>query len=271
MKISVVINTYNAEKHLQPVLEAVKDFDEILICDMYSTDRTIEIANRYHCTVLYHERTNFVEPARNTAIHSAAHDWVLLLDADEIVTPALKHFLYQQIKRTDCPSGIRIPRKNYFMGRFMHSVYPDYLIRFFRKKDTYWPPCIHSLPQIEGKIETIPAGRKDLAFIHLANDSVAANINKTNQYSVHEIKKRKSKSYPFHSLIGETVFRFFKLYILKGGFRDGKAGLAYAGLNAFYKFATIAKIWEARTKACDMDPELLITQSTLKKDADNNI
>ena len=71
MKISVVINTYNAEKYLERVLEAVKGFDEILICDMYSTDNTIPIAQKYNCTIIYHENTGYVEPARNYAIQSA--------------------------------------------------------------------------------------------------------------------------------------------------------------------------------------------------------
>ena len=136
MKISVVINTYNAEKYLERVLEAVKGFDEILICDMYSTDNTIPIAQKYNCTIIYHENTGYVEPARNYAIQSAKYPWVLVIDADEIVPPALKDFLYKRIQEENCPSGIRIPMKNYFMGRFMHCVYPSYLLRFV-KKETY--------------------------------------------------------------------------------------------------------------------------------------
>ena len=256
MKISVVINTYNAEKHLERVLKAIKDFDEILICDMYSTDQTIEIAKKYDCTIIYHEKTDVVEPARNFAIQSAAYEWVLLLDADEQVPLALKDFLYEQIKHPDCPVGFRIPRKNYFMGRFMHCVYPDLLLRFFKKERTYWPPYVHAQPQVQGRIVNLSRKRKELAFIHLANDSVSTNIRKTNQYTENELSKRRNRRYPIFSLIGETLFRFFKLYILKGGFRDGKAGLVYCGLNAFYKYATIAKIWESRVKEENIDPEL---------------
>lgn len=256
MKISVVINTYNAEKHLDRLLRAVAGFDEILICDMHSTDQTIEIAKKYGCTIVYHAKTDIVEPARDFAIQSAAHEWVLLIDADELVPPALKEFLYEQIRRSDCPSGFRIPMKNYFMGRFMRCVYPSLLLRFFKKEETYWPPYVHAQPLVKGRVVNLPKKRKDLAFIHLANDSVSTNIRKTNQYTENELSKRKSRRYPFYSLIGETLFRFFKLYILKGGFRDGKAGLVYCGLNAFYKYATIAKIWESRVKEENIDPEL---------------
>ncbi|MGZ5262160.1 MAG: glycosyltransferase, partial [Kaistella sp.] len=65
MGISAVINTYNADLHLEKVLECVKDFDEILICDMGSTDRTLEIAKKFNCAIVPHEKLTFVEPARN--------------------------------------------------------------------------------------------------------------------------------------------------------------------------------------------------------------
>lgn len=256
-RISVVINTFNAERHLERVLRSVKDFDEILVCDMHSTDRSIAIAREYGCTIVYHDHTGFVEPARNFAIQSARHPWVLVIDADEIVPSSLKEYLYARTASPDCPDGIRIPMKNYFMGRFMHSDYPSLHLRFFRKEKTYWPPFVHAHPQVQGRIETISGKRKELALVHLANDSVATNIRKTNQYTENELARRKTKKYPFCSLMGETFFRFLKLYLFKGGYKDGKAGLVYCGLNAFYKYVTIAKIWETRVRKEDIDPELI--------------
>lgn len=245
MKISVVINTFNAEKHLERVLDHVKDFDEIVICDMYSTDDTLKIAQEYGCTIVHHDKVGFVEPARNFAIQSATHEWVLVIDADEIVPEALKRYLYEQITLPDCPEGIRIPMKNYFMGQFMRAAYPSYLLRFFKKDRVDWPPVVHAQPGIKGHIYTIPKHRKDLAFIHLANDSVYANIQKTNTYTEKEKEKRKQKEYNYFSLFYEPFFRFFKFYIIKGGILDGKAGLLFASLNAIYKYTTIAKVWES--------------------------
>lgn len=256
-RISVVINTFNAEQSLQRVLESAKEFDEIVICDMHSTDRTIEIATQYHCKIVYHEKKNFCEPARNFAIQSASHEWVLVVDADELIPEKLRLYLYEQIQREDCPDAIRIPRKNYFMGRFMHSSYPDYITRFAKKKRIDWPEYIHSTPVIDGKTERIPSKRKDLAFIHLANDSSETIIRKLNTYTGKEVERRKNKNYGMCALFYNTAFRFFKSYVLKGGFRDGKAGLAYAGLKAMYKFATIVKIQESQLKESDMDKDLL--------------
>ena len=68
MKISVVINTYNAEAYLESVLKTLKDYDEILVCDMYSTDRTIEIAEKYNCHIIYHEHVGYVPSCKQNMI-----------------------------------------------------------------------------------------------------------------------------------------------------------------------------------------------------------
>ena len=256
MKISVVIQTLNSEKFLERVLQSVKAFDEIVICDMYSTDKTIEIAERYNCKIVFHEKTNYCEPARNFAIQAASHEWVLVVDSDEIVPDALRKYLYEFIQSPDTLNGIWIPRKNYLMGRFMHGDYPDYILRFFRKEGAYWPPYVHTVPQLKRKTVKIPKQRKDLAFVHLINNPLNLKWRKLNAYTDNEVLKRSGKSYSYWSLFYAPAYRFIKAYILKGGFRDGKAGLVNAGMEAFYKFTTIAKIWESRVKPEDVDPQL---------------
>lgn len=246
MKISVVINTYNAEKHLEKVLESVKGFDEVLICDMESTDSTVEIAKRYGCRIVTFPKGqyNIVEPARDFAIHQAIYPWVLVVDADEIVPLALKRYLYEVISKKNCPSGIYIPRKNFFMGKFMHCFYPDYILRFFKKEGTAWPPVIHSTPHVQGTLQYISHKRKDLAFIHLANDSVSDIVLKTNQYTDNEIEKKKRKKYGVMALLYRPFFRFFKAYLLKGGFRDGREGFLRSCLEAYYQIVMLGKIME---------------------------
>lgn len=258
MKISVVINTYNAAEFLDRVLDSVKYFDEILICDMYSTDDTLKIASKYNCRVIYHNYTGIVEPARAFAISQASHDWVLLIDADEIVTPNLRNYLYKKIGDTnDNFAAIRIPRKNYFMGRFLYSAYPNALLRFFRRGSVNWPTVIHAHPAINGSIATIPSSRRDLALIHLANESIETSIRKMNIYTDFETKRRGDKKYGYLSLIFEPLFRFLHFYIFKCGFRDGTPGLIWASMNAYYKFITIAKVIELRVRKEDYDKDLL--------------
>ena len=245
-RISVVINTYNAEQHLAAVLESVKDFDEVLICDMESTDTTLDIARQYGCRIITFERKqyNIVEPAREYAIHEAKHEWVLVVDADELVTSELKDYLYKRICQDDCPDGLFIPRKNYFMGRYMNYFYPDHILRFFRKDRTHWPAFIHSIPQIKGHVEKIACREQQLAFIHLANDTIESIINKTNQYTHNEVERKLENHYGVGTLIGRPIWRFFRNYFLKGGFKAGVPGLIRTVLDAFYQFILVAKVRE---------------------------
>lgn len=236
---------------MQEVLESVRGFDEIVVCDMESTDRTVQLAEAQGCRVVTFEKRNYtiVEPARQFAIDSATHEWVLVLDADEVVPAELKAYLYNHIQQPDCAEGVAIPRKNYFMKRLMHACYPDYVLRFFHKDVTHWPPIIHASPEVKGRVIRIPKTRKDLALEHLANDSVAIRCHKTNVYSDNEVPKRQGKSYGIGALLGRPLFRFFRAYILKGGIRDGIPGLIYAGWEAIYQFSIVAKVIEARKKS----------------------
>lgn len=246
--ISVVINTYNAEQHLRRVLDSVKDFDEIVICDMESTDSTLDIAREYGCHIVTFPKANHVsaEPARTFAIQSAHNPWVLVLDADELVTPELRQYLYDFVKSNPSAAGLWIPRKNYFMGKMQHAAYPDYLLRFFIREGTVWPPHVHTFPTVQGTTVRIPRSRKDLAFIHLANDSVRDIIRKTNLYTESEVVKRAGKNYGAMTLLWKPFFRFFKAYVLKSGWRDGVPGLVHALLQAVYQIVVISKIIEKK-------------------------
>lgn len=251
-KISVVINTYNAARHLKEVLDAVSGFDEVVVCDMESQDNTREIAKRHGCKVVTFPRKNFsiCEPARQCAIDAATNKWILVVDADEVVSPELRRYLYQLTKEANAPKGLYIPRKSYFMGKFMHCFYPDYQLRFFVKEGTYWPPVIHANPSIQGEVDKIPAERTDLALNHLADGSVACRIGKINQYTENEVEKKKNKHYGMLALFYRPLVRFFRAYIQKGGFRDGKAGLVCACYEGIYQFAAVSKMIEHRRMAC---------------------
>lgn len=246
-KISVVINTYNAEQHLQAVLDSVKQFDEVVVCDMESTDGTLDIARRNGCRVVKFARGEnaIVEPAREYAIHEARYEWVLVVDADEVVTPQLRDYLYRQAAHSSA-AGFFIPRKNYFMGRFMHSAYPDYILRFFLRDKTHWPPVIHCSPEVDGQLVYVPEKQRELAFVHLANDSVADILRKANTYSDYELSRRRQKGYGLWALLSRPPFRFFRSYVVKGGFRDGLPGLIHALLDSIYQTVVVAKLIEER-------------------------
>ena len=247
-KISVVINTYNAEQHLERVLESVKGFDEVLVCDMESTDATVETARRHGCRIVNFPKADHksAEPARTFAIQSASCHWVLVVDADELVTPELREELYRRIAEPDCAAGLYIPRQNMFMGRTLQCAYPDYQLRFFIREGTEWPPYVHTFPKVNGRLDFLPKAHRELAFVHLANDSVHAIIEKDNRYSDNDVEKKAGKRWGWGALLWRPFWRFFKTYVMEGGWHDGVRGLVYAGLKGVYQFQLVAKMIEKR-------------------------
>jgi len=247
MPISAIVHTYNAERHLDRCLSALEGFDEILVVDMESTDRTREIAERHGARFIVKPRGQhrIPEAYRDFAIHEAKYDWVIVADADEIVPPALRDYLYAEIERDPTPRAILMPIKNYFMGRWMRCYYPDYILRFFNRRGAHWPYEIHSRPSHQGPEVKIPASRTDLAYIHLANESVGATLTKMNAYTDREALRREAGYHPV-KLLYEPAFRFFKTYVLKGGWREGWPGFIHAVHDGIYRFAILAKIHEKR-------------------------
>lgn len=244
-KITVVINTYNASRYLERVLSAVRDFDETVVCDMESTDSTLDIARRHGCRIVTFPRGNckIAEPARQFAIQQASSKWVLVVDADEIVTPELRHFLYEHIRRPGCPAGYYVPRINRFMGMYVRDFTPDYQLRFFIKEGTVWPPYVHAVPEVKGRVEHI---RGKAFLLHLMDETMHEFIDKMNRYTDSEVDKKAGKHYGVGALLWRPAWRFFRNYLLRGGFRMGKRGLIRAMAAGWYQFVVVSKMMERR-------------------------
>ena len=253
MGISVVINTYNAQEHLAKVLESVKDFDEVVVCDMESTDDTVKIAEQYGCRVVTFPKNGHTccEPARTFAIQAAQNPWVLVVDADEIVTPELRKALYEVEKEgrregekegRSPVAGYYIPRQNMFMGMFVRDFHYDYQLRFLVREGTEWPPTIHSLPKVPGRVEKLKAP-KEARLLHLMDETMHEYVAKMNVYTDNETEK---KQYGVAALFWRPLWRFFKSYVMDGSFRMGIRGLIRSGMHAVYQFILVAKIIEKR-------------------------
>lgn len=246
MKISAVINTYNGRQHLAEVIGRLRGLDEVLVCDMESTDGTPELARSLGARVVTFPKGeySYVEPARNFAIRSAANEWVLLVDDDELISPELIEYFKEFVKNPGDVKGIHIPRKNYFFDKWNKVTYPDYQIRFFARDLIDWPPYVHALPSVEGKTEYIPKEREELAMIHIPHD-LRGMMDRCNRYTTAEVAKRGVKRVSLAAMFFKPAVRFFKSYVLKGGWRNGKAGFIDAANNAYYKYMTLAKMYEA--------------------------
>lgn len=248
-KISVVINTYNASLYLEEVIDSLSGFDEIVVCDMESTDATTDIARRKGCRVITFEKgdISICEPARDFAIHSARYEWVLVVDADEIVTPQLHDYLYDRIKSEDCPHGLFIPRRNKFMGRYVHSS-PDYQLRFLRRDSAVWPPVIHCIPKIDGRVEKIPNNIKGVHLLHLDDAGISSRLSKLDVYTTYEVPRRADRSYGIASLLFRPLWFFVRSLLFHGGVLDGRRGIIKAYMAGIYQVVLLAKIQENKWK-----------------------
>lgn len=243
-KISVVINTYNAERYLREVLESLKGFDEVVVCDMESTDRTLDIAREYGCKIVTFPKGEhkICEPARDFAIHSASNDWVLVVDADELVPDALREYLYERINN-GFEGALAVPRKNKFIGLPAHGT-PDYQLRFFRQSRATWPAVIHARPETEKPVENIPTKDERYYLVHLDDATLSRRYDKMNRYSDYEVPKRAHRHFGAMQLLFRPIWFFFRNLVIGGAWKDGRRGIlnAYAGM--MYQLMLMSKVTE---------------------------
>lgn len=248
-KISVVINTLNEEKNLPKALASVRELaDEIVVCDMNSDDKTQKIAKKAGAKVYEHKRTGYVEPARNYAISKAKGEWILILDADEVISPSLSSRLRKIVEKPDA-DYYRIPRKNIIFKRWIrHSRWwPDYNIRFFKKGNVVWNEIIHSVPVTTGKGLDLPA-EEDVAILHYHYTSIEQYIERLNRYTTEHSKLLIAEGYKlsWKDLIKKPTSEFLSRYFQGEGYKDGIHGLALTGLQAFSEFVLYLKVWQAQ-------------------------
>ena len=136
----MVINTLNEEKNIARAIESVKWAQEIIVCDMYSTDDTAKIAKGLGARVINCKKIDYVEPARNFAISKTTEDWILILDADEEIPTELAKRLQEIIRNETKVNFVEIPRRNIIFGKGLTATgwWPDNHIRFFKKGTVIW-------------------------------------------------------------------------------------------------------------------------------------
>jgi len=248
MSISAVINTYNEEKNIERCLLSVKDFaDEIIVVDMHSSDKTVEIAKKYKAKVFQHEYTRYVEPARNFALSKATGDWIFLIDADEELSNTLKIELERIVKENNS-DFVKIPRKNIIFNKWIeHSRWwPDYLVRFFKNGKVKFSNEIHTPPQTEGK-ELVLGNEGQYAIVHHNFQSISQYIERLNRYSDIQSSELIKNKYLFNwkDLLIKPSNEFFSRFFSGEGYKDGLHGFALAVLQSLSEFTVYLKVWES--------------------------
>lgn len=246
-KISVVINTLNEEANIKRAIAYVSWADEILVCDMYSEDKTVEIAKKLGAKVVYHKKVDYVEPARNFAISKANGDWILVLDADEEIPDTLARRLKEIAHKMKQIDVIQIPRKNIIFGKWMKASmwWPDYQVRFFKKGKVSWQDKIHSKPKVSGESLVLEPEEK-WAIIHHNYQSLSQYLDRMNRYTAIEARELVGSGYKFHwqDLIQKPLSEFLSRFFASSGCKDGLHGLALSLLQAFSFLAVYLKVWE---------------------------
>lgn len=237
-----MIVTHNEERNIEDALKSAADFDEIIVVDSFSTDRTVEICKRYTDKVYQHDWPGYAKQ-KQRAVDYAASPWVLILDADERITAALRAEIAGTIERTD-QDGFTVQRKNYFLGKWIrHSGWwPDSILRLFRKgKGALEDREVHEKVAVSGS-----AGNLEGCLEHYTYRTIADYIRKMEIYSTlaaREIRKKSGRP-GVTSLLCKPGATFFKMYVLRLGFLDGMHGLLLAVLYGYYTFLKYAKAWE---------------------------
>lgn len=246
IKLTALITTGNEIHNIEAVLASVAFADEVLVVDSFSTDGTYEKATALADKVIQ-RKYEYPASQKNWAIPQAKHEWILLLDADERVTPELQKEI-QTLLQTEPKDVVAfdIGRINHFMGeRVNYSGWRnDSVIRLFKRDCCkYEDKLVHEVLLPDGKV-----GKLKEKLYHNTYVSFDNYLEKMNRYAWWQAKdydKKTGKLTPYHFII-KPFWGFFKHYIIQSGFRDGVVGLTIGYVQGYVVFMRYVKLWLLR-------------------------
>lgn len=262
VKVSVVINTLNEEKNIKKCIESVLGFaDEILVCDMHSKDNTVNIAESLGARVIFHRRETHVEPARYFAISSAMGEWILVLDADELVPYELGIKL-----KEICAEGkvdlVKMGKLYYYFTKYVkHGGFYDQNYPCFFRKELYMANFTNENNSIFKQFTHLSGNAKETALIgnsffivHDAYPSIEKYVIKTDgTYALIEAETlfSKGKKFSVFWLLFDPAKTFLKKYLFQKGFLEGINGFILCVLYSCYRFNVWANLWWLEKKSKD--------------------
>lgn len=242
--LSVAIITYNEEKNIFRCLDSVKNLaDEIVIVDSFSTDKTKEISLLFGAKFIEHTFAGYIEQ-KNFALQQTSYDHVLLLDADEALSPALSNAVMNE-KKNDFPSdAYTMNRCNNYCGKFIHHGlwYPDQKLRLLDKNKGHWGGINpHDKIEMNKKSSIKHLSGDILHFSYNSIEEHTAQNEKFSSISADSLYKQGKRS-NFLKMIFSPAWAFFSGYFLKLGFLDGKYGWVIAKKTAELSFLKYKKL-----------------------------
>ncbi|HKK20384.1 MAG TPA: glycosyltransferase family 2 protein [candidate division Zixibacteria bacterium] len=241
--VSVVVISRDEERNIGRCLESVGWADDIVLIDSQSQDRTVEIAQE-HGARIFSPVWRGYGAAKQEGVRQARCDWILSLDADEVVTPELTEEIKHVLSEEDPASGYYLPRRTQFLGRWIKHCgwYPDHILRLFdRAKGGFTDAVVHEKVVVEGRTGYL---KNDL--LHYSYPSLEDYFRKYNRYTTlgaEEAYRRGSRAGWFDIVIKPYV-AFLKHYIARQGFRDGLEGFLVSILSSSAVMVKYAKLRE---------------------------
>jgi len=242
MKISVAIITKNEENNIERCISSIKNFDEVVVVDSGSSDNTVDICRRLNCKVINTEWLGF-GPTKQLAVSNTKNDWVLSIDADEVLTKQLVEEISALSDSTEI-LAYKIKRRSFYLGRLIKfsGWQNDYPIRLFNKcYVNFDDKLVHEKVIVnESKVAMI-----ENSILHYPYPDIHSHIAKINTYTnlgARELKEKGVRKNFLFAFISGFV-KFLKTYFFKLGFLDGKVGLILAVNSSFYSFLKYCKLW----------------------------
>lgn len=248
--ISATIITLNEEKDLPRCLDSLGFADEIIVVDSGSADRTVEVATKMGAKVVQ-EPWHGYGAQKNFAMSLAKSDWVLNVDADEVVTPELREEILSEIRSAQSAAGYSVARKTYYLGRWIKhgGWYPNYVTRLAQRSKGNWTePNVHEELQIQGELRQLRNPLLHYTFSDIA-DQVRTNLRYSRQGAMDLHAKDVRPS--FVKILAKPLGKFFETYLLKRGFLDGLPGFIISINAAHSMFLKYAYLWELSRENTD--------------------
>lgn len=242
-KISACIISFNEERKIEECLQSLQGVaDEIIVVDSLSSDKTLEIAGRYTDKIFHQKFLGHVEQ-KNLAVSKASHDWILSLDCDERLSPQLRAAVLATKEHLPQGTVYRMARKTFYVYRWLnHCWYPDRKVRLFNRQEARWGGVNpHDRVVTDKGVAVIDL---DGDILHYSFDSISAHLRTIDNFT--EIGAReiiaKGKRVGLFSPLSHGLWTFLRVYLFKGGFRDGLAGLVVGVLSGVHAFVKYAKV-----------------------------
>lgn len=246
--LSIIIITKNESEHIGRCLASVAWADEIIVLDSGSDDDTVSICQQYTDKVFVTDWPGF-GPQKQRALDKASGDWVLSLDADEIIPPDLKREIQQALKQQHI-AGFEIPRLSSYCGRQIKhgGWWPDYVLRLFqRKHGRLTEDLVHERIIVEGEIRRLHNPILHEAFIN--PDEVLHKINNYSSLGAEKLFNKGTTTSLAQAII-KGAWSFFRTYFLKAAILDGSEGLMLSISNAegtYYKYLKLLHLQKNKT------------------------